>query len=120
MAVGGTVAPRTGCRGVLADAIGGSSAAANATLLPPPPSWGRWCAAAVEGEGIKNVTKLSHLDTVRALLTFQDSKEFLFFTFTRNRRRAGKGCSPARCSRRPKRARPSPAVIGSVNPYLDG
>ncbi|HUR06762.1 MAG TPA: alpha/beta hydrolase [Nonomuraea sp.] len=42
------------------------------------------------GEGIKNVTKLSHLDTVRALLTFQDPKQFLFFTRTANGRRAGK------------------------------
>ena len=42
------------------------------------------------GEGIKNVTKLSHLDTVRGLLTFQDPKQFLFFTRTSNGRRAGK------------------------------
>lgn len=42
------------------------------------------------GEGIKNVTVLSHLDTVRALLTFQDPKQFLFFTRTANGRRAGK------------------------------
>ena len=42
------------------------------------------------GEGIKNVTKLSHLDTVRALLSFQDPKQFLFFTRTANGRRAGK------------------------------
>jgi len=42
------------------------------------------------GEGIKNVTKLSHLDTVRALLTLQDPKQFLFFTRTPNGRRAGK------------------------------
>jgi pimeloyl-ACP methyl ester carboxylesterase len=42
------------------------------------------------GEGIKNVTKLSHLDTVRALLTFQDPKQFLFFTRTANGKRAGK------------------------------
>jgi pimeloyl-ACP methyl ester carboxylesterase len=41
------------------------------------------------GEGIKNVTKLSHLDTVRGLLTLQDPKQFLFFTRTRNGRRAG-------------------------------
>jgi pimeloyl-ACP methyl ester carboxylesterase len=34
------------------------------------------------GEGIKNVTRLSHLDTVRALLTLQDPKQFLFFTRT--------------------------------------
>ncbi|MGQ4387652.1 alpha/beta fold hydrolase [Streptomyces sp. SAS_270] len=42
------------------------------------------------GEGIKNVTRLSHLDTVRALLTLQDPKQFLFFTRTANGRRAGK------------------------------
>ena len=42
------------------------------------------------GEGIKNVTKLSHLDTVRALLTLQDPKQFLFFTRTADGRRAGK------------------------------
>jgi pimeloyl-ACP methyl ester carboxylesterase len=42
------------------------------------------------GEGITNVTKLSHLDTVRALLTLQDPKQFLFFTRTANGRRAGK------------------------------
>jgi pimeloyl-ACP methyl ester carboxylesterase len=42
------------------------------------------------GEGIKNVTKLSHLDTIRGLLTFQDPKQFLFFTRTANGRRAGK------------------------------
>jgi len=42
------------------------------------------------GEGIKNVTRISHLDTVRALLTLQDPKQFLFFTRTANGRRAGK------------------------------
>lgn len=42
------------------------------------------------GEGIKNVTKLSHLDTVRAAFTLQDPKQFLFFTRTANGRRAGK------------------------------
>lgn len=42
------------------------------------------------GEGITNVTRLSHLDTIRALLTFQDPKQFLFFTRTPNGRRAGK------------------------------
>jgi pimeloyl-ACP methyl ester carboxylesterase len=42
------------------------------------------------GEGIKNVTVLSHLDTVRALLTLQDPKQFLFFTRTAGGRRAGK------------------------------
>jgi pimeloyl-ACP methyl ester carboxylesterase len=42
------------------------------------------------GEGIRNVTKLSHLDTIRGLLSFQDPKQFLFFTRTPNGRRAGK------------------------------
>jgi pimeloyl-ACP methyl ester carboxylesterase len=42
------------------------------------------------GEGIKNVTLLSHLDTVRALFTLQDPKQFLFFTRTAGGRRAGK------------------------------
>ncbi|MFD8001673.1 alpha/beta fold hydrolase [Streptomyces mirabilis] len=42
------------------------------------------------GEGIKNVSRLSHLDTVRGLFTFQDPKQFLFFTRTANGRRAGK------------------------------
>lgn len=42
------------------------------------------------GEGIKNVSRLSHLDTVRALFTLQDPKQFLFFTRTAGGRRAGK------------------------------
>ncbi len=42
------------------------------------------------GEGIQNVTRISHLDTVRALLTLQDPKQFLFFTRTSNGKRAGK------------------------------
>jgi pimeloyl-ACP methyl ester carboxylesterase len=42
------------------------------------------------GEGIENVTKISHLDTMRALVTLQDPKQFLFFTRTANGRRAGK------------------------------
>ncbi|MBE8519644.1 alpha/beta hydrolase [Amycolatopsis sp. H6(2020)] len=42
------------------------------------------------GEGIKNVTRISNLDTVRALLTLQDPKQFLFFTRTSNGKRAGK------------------------------
>ena len=42
------------------------------------------------GEGIENVTRISHLDTVRALLTLQDPKQFLFFTRTPNGKRAGK------------------------------
>ena len=32
------------------------------------------------GQGIKNVTRISHLDTIWGLLTFQDPKQFLFFT----------------------------------------
>jgi pimeloyl-ACP methyl ester carboxylesterase len=42
------------------------------------------------GEGIKNVTRISHLDTIRGLLTFTDPKQFLFFTRTPNGRQAGK------------------------------
>ncbi|MGW2568983.1 alpha/beta fold hydrolase [Streptomyces sp. NPDC001537] len=42
------------------------------------------------GEGIKNVSRLSHLDTVRGLLTLQDPKQFLFFTRTAGGRRASK------------------------------
>jgi pimeloyl-ACP methyl ester carboxylesterase len=41
------------------------------------------------GEGIKNVTRISHLDTIRALLTLQDPKQFLFFTRTPDGRQAG-------------------------------
>src|SRR5947199_2203760 len=36
------------------------------------------------GEGIVNVTKLSYLDTFKALATFKDPKELLFFTRTAN------------------------------------
>src|SRR5438270_3884618 len=42
------------------------------------------------GEGIENVTRIAHLDTLRALLTLQDPKQFLFFTRTPNGKRAGK------------------------------
>jgi pimeloyl-ACP methyl ester carboxylesterase len=42
------------------------------------------------GEGITNVTRIAHLDTLRGLLTLQDPKQFLFFTRTPNGRRAGK------------------------------
>lgn len=42
------------------------------------------------GEGITAVTRLSHLDTARGLLTLQDPKQFLFFTRTPDGRRAGK------------------------------
>ncbi len=42
------------------------------------------------GDGITNVTRLSHLDTLRGLLTLQDPKQFLFFTRTPSGRRAGK------------------------------
>ncbi|NEE08520.1 alpha/beta hydrolase [Streptomyces sp. SID7499] len=42
------------------------------------------------GEGIKNVTRLSDYDTLRALFTLQDPKQYLFFTRTANGRRAGK------------------------------
>ncbi|MGB8402465.1 MAG: alpha/beta hydrolase [Mycobacterium sp.] len=36
------------------------------------------------GEGIANVTRLTYLDTFRALATFKDPKEYLFFTRTAN------------------------------------
>jgi pimeloyl-ACP methyl ester carboxylesterase len=36
------------------------------------------------GEGIVNVTRLSYLDTFKALATFKDPKELLFFTRTAN------------------------------------
>src|SRR3989441_2924220 len=42
------------------------------------------------GEGIEKVTAISNLDVIRAVLTFQDPKQFLFFTRTPNGRRAGK------------------------------
>ncbi len=42
------------------------------------------------GEGITKVTRLSHLDTLRGLLSLQDPKQFLFFTRTPAGRRAGK------------------------------
>ena len=42
------------------------------------------------GEGITKVTRLSHFDTLRGLLTLQDPKQFLFFTRTPAGRRAGK------------------------------
>ena len=42
------------------------------------------------GEGIEKVTAISNLDLIRGLLTFQDPKQFLFFTRTPNGRRAGK------------------------------
>jgi pimeloyl-ACP methyl ester carboxylesterase len=41
------------------------------------------------GEGIDDVTRISNLDTIRALLTFTDPKQFLFFTRTPTGRRAG-------------------------------
>ena len=42
------------------------------------------------GEGITKVTRLSHYDTVRGLLTLQDPKQLLFFTRTPGGRRAGR------------------------------
>ncbi|MEO6084169.1 MAG: alpha/beta hydrolase [Umezawaea sp.] len=42
------------------------------------------------GKGITNVTAISYLDVVRGLLTFQDAKQFLFFTRTANGKQAGK------------------------------
>ena len=37
------------------------------------------------GQGIDKVTRITYLDTARALLTRQDPKQFLFFTRTRER-----------------------------------
>ena len=42
------------------------------------------------GEGIKNVTRISNLDTIRGLFTFTDPKQFLFFTRTPTGRQAAK------------------------------
>jgi pimeloyl-ACP methyl ester carboxylesterase len=42
------------------------------------------------GEGIDQVTAISIRDAIRGLLTFQDPKQFLFFTRTPNGRQAGK------------------------------
>ncbi len=42
------------------------------------------------GDGITNVTRIAHFDTLRGLLTLQDPKQFLFFTRTPEGRRAGK------------------------------
>jgi pimeloyl-ACP methyl ester carboxylesterase len=42
------------------------------------------------GDGIRNVTRIAHFDTLRGLLTVQDPKQFLFFTRTPAGRRAGK------------------------------
>ena len=42
------------------------------------------------GAGIEKVTAISNRDVIRGLLTFQDPKQFLFFTRTPNGRRAGK------------------------------
>jgi pimeloyl-ACP methyl ester carboxylesterase len=42
------------------------------------------------GDGIDKVTRISYLDTARALLTRRDPKEFLFFTRTPNGRGAAK------------------------------
>jgi pimeloyl-ACP methyl ester carboxylesterase len=42
------------------------------------------------GDGIDRVTRITYLDIARGLVTRQDPKQFLFFTRTRNGRRAGK------------------------------
>jgi pimeloyl-ACP methyl ester carboxylesterase len=42
------------------------------------------------GEGIEKVTRITYLDIMRGLVTFQDPKQFLFFTRTPNGRRSGK------------------------------
>lgn len=42
------------------------------------------------GEGIENVPRIAHLDTIQALFTLQDPKQLLFFPRTPSGRRAGK------------------------------
>lgn len=42
------------------------------------------------GKGMKEVVWVAQLDTLRGLLSFQDPKQFLFFTRTANGKRAGK------------------------------
>ena len=42
------------------------------------------------GEGIRTVARVTYYDMLRGLLTFQDAKQFLFFTRTSNGIRAGK------------------------------
>jgi pimeloyl-ACP methyl ester carboxylesterase len=42
------------------------------------------------GDGIEKVTRITYLDTARALLTRRDPKEYLFFTRTPNGRGAAK------------------------------
>jgi pimeloyl-ACP methyl ester carboxylesterase len=42
------------------------------------------------GEGITSVTRISHLDTLRGLLTLHDPRQYLFFTRTPRGRQAGK------------------------------
>src|SRR6266487_1009357 len=43
-----------------------------------------------DGEGIDKVTAVSNLDVIRATLTLQDPKTFLFFTRTPNGKRSAK------------------------------
>jgi pimeloyl-ACP methyl ester carboxylesterase len=80
------------------------------------------------GDGIDNVTRITYLDTARGLLTRQDPKQFLFFTRTRNGRRAGKeflaGWRNARttatrrspCARSAPSSRPSTDRVSSSPP----
>ncbi|WP_125764018.1 alpha/beta fold hydrolase [Companilactobacillus hulinensis] len=42
------------------------------------------------GEGIENVTKISDASLIKALLTFKDIKEYMFFTTTPNGKKSGK------------------------------
>jgi pimeloyl-ACP methyl ester carboxylesterase len=42
------------------------------------------------GEGVSKVVVVAQLDTIRGLTSFQDPKQFLFFTRTANGKRAGK------------------------------
>ena len=62
------------------------------------------------GEGIDKVTRITYLDTARALLTRQDPKQFLFFT--RRERAPGRQAVPGPADRNvpPTATRPSPCA----------
>ena len=80
------------------------------------------------GDGITNVTRIAHLDTLRGLLTLQDPKQFLFFTRTPEGRRAGKeflarlkertrtATRPSRFGPTARSSRPSTAGASSRRP----
>ena len=68
------------------------------------------------GDGITNVTRIAHLDTLRGLLTLQDPKQYLFFTRTPEGRRAGKeflARLKERTQNRDKRSRFGPTARSS-------